>query len=128
MATDALTASFAGPAQLTGSLSKRVFRLFKAQVEDWYDGCRRFSEWEEQNLLDEPTPKQLAEHALALDVLERIGRWFSVASQGDDFPDRETAELVAMTVQDLRDRRALWHGTLKPEQREEILRAVFNEF
>jgi len=36
-------------------------------------------------------------------------------------------ELVTMTLQDLKDRRALWHGKLKPQQREEILRAIFNE-
>jgi ATP-dependent helicase YprA (DUF1998 family) len=44
-----------------------------------------------------------------------------------DFPDRPTTELVAMTLQDLKDARALWHGNMTREDRQEILRAVFNE-
>jgi hypothetical protein len=44
-----------------------------------------------------------------------------------DYPNHTTAELVAMTIQDLKDRRALWHGMLTPERREEILREVFHE-
>src|SRR2546422_3319214 len=34
----------------------------------------------------------------------------SLATQCADFPDHATAELVAMTLQDLKDARALWHG------------------
>jgi hypothetical protein len=32
-----------------------------------------------------------------------------------------------MTLQDLKDARALWYGNLTREGRQEILRAVFNE-
>ena len=69
----------------------------------------------------------LAEHARLLDELEQVGRWLGLATQSPDFPDRGTAELVAMTLQDLKDARALWHGSMTSERREEILRAVFNE-
>jgi hypothetical protein len=44
-----------------------------------------------------------------------------------DFPDHPTTELVAMTLQDLKDARALWHGNLTREGRQETLRAVFIE-
>jgi ATP-dependent helicase YprA (DUF1998 family) len=44
-----------------------------------------------------------------------------------DFPDHPTTELVAMTLQDVKDARALWHGNMTREDRQEILRAVFNE-
>ena len=37
------------------------------------------------------------------------------------------AELVAMTMKDIADRRALWHGTMTPEQREKVLSSVFDE-
>ena len=47
--------------------------------------------------------------------------------QTSGFADQSMGELVAMTLQDLKDRRALWHGKLKPGQRKEILHAVFNE-
>lgn len=55
------------------------------------------------------------------------GGVLSFASRDKDFPNRESAELVAMTLQDLKDRRALWHGKLKPQQRDEILRDIFHE-
>jgi hypothetical protein len=127
MTTDTLTTLLDERADLAGGFSKRVLRVFKTQVEDWQDVCCRVSEWENRHLLDAPTPQKLSEHSDILDELERWGRWFSLATQGRDFPDRPTAELVVMTLQDLKDRRALWHGKLKPKQREEILHAVFNE-
>jgi len=82
---------------------------------------------EDRHLVDQPTPEGLAAHARLLDDLEQVGRWLAGATQGPDFPDRSTAELVAMTLQDLKDARALWHGNMTPEDRQEVLRAVFNE-
>ncbi|PYT02990.1 MAG: hypothetical protein DMF60_19710, partial [Acidobacteria bacterium] len=102
------------PADLAGGLAKRLQRYFKAHVEDWYDVCRQLTAWEERHLIDQPTPERLAEHGRLLDKLEQTGKWLSVATQSPDFPDRPTAELVTMTLQDLKDRRSLWHGTLSP--------------
>lgn len=115
------------PTDLGSGLTARLVRYFKAQVEDWYDVCRQLSAWEEQHLIDHPTPEQSAEHTRLLDELEHVGRWLMRATQTPDFPDRTTAELVAMTMQDLKDRRALWHGPMKPEQREAMLREIFHE-
>ncbi len=117
----------AEPADLVGGVSKRALRLLKAQVEDWYDVCRQLSDWEDQFLLDQPSSERLAEHARFLDELERVGHWMSLVTSSPDFPDRGTAQLVAMTLQDLKDGRALWHGKMTRERRREILRAVFNE-
>ena len=114
-------------ADLAGGISKRALRLLRAQVEDWHDVCRRLSDWEDQHLLDRPGPERLAEHARLLDELERVGTWLSLATGTADFPDRPTAELVGLTLQDLKDARALWHGNITRGRREEILRAVFNE-
>jgi hypothetical protein len=127
MVASGLTISLPEPAELAAGLGKRVMSLLRAQVQDWQDTCSRLTRWEEQNLVDELTPKKLVEHAALLDCLEKLGLWFSVATQKNDFHDRETAEAVALTLQDLKDRRALWHGKLKPEQRKEILHTVFNE-
>ena len=115
------------PAQLNGGLSKRILRLFSAQVEDWYEECRRLSRWEDQHLLDQPAPERSAEHTRLLDELERVGHWLSSVTREPGFPDHASAELVAMTLQDLRDARALWHGNMRPEGRREILRTIFNE-
>jgi len=114
-------------ADLAGGISRRALRLLRAQVEDWHDECRRLSGWEDQHLLDHPGPERLAEHARLLDELERVGTWLSLATGTSDFPDRPTADLVAMTLQDLKDARALWHGNMTRESRQEILRAVFKE-
>jgi len=98
-----------------------------AQVEDWCDVCRRLSLWEERRLVNEPTTVDFSEHARILDELERTGRWVALVTQNADFPDAATSELVAMTLQDIADRRALWHGTMTPEQREKVLTSIFDE-
>jgi len=112
---------------LAGGISQRVLRLLKVQVEDWYDVCRHLSDWEDEHLLDHPSAERLAQHAQLLDELERVGTWMALASGSSDFPDRATAELVNLTLRDLKDARALWHGSLPRERRQEILCAVFSE-
>ena len=114
-------------ADVGAALARRVVRYFKAQVEDWYDVCRGLSAWEDRHLVDQPDSKALGEHLRLLSELTQVGHWLALTSQSPDFPDRTTAELVVMTLQDLQDRRALWHGNMPPERREEILRSVFNE-
>ncbi len=89
--------------------------------------CYRLSGWEDEYLVDVPTPERVAEHRRLLDELEQAGRWLALATQSTEFPDRSTAELVNLTLQDLKDRRALWHGETHPNRREEILKAVFHE-
>ena len=120
------SAACAEPADLAGGVSKRVLRLLKAQVEDWYDVCRQLSDWEDHFLVDQASSDRLAEHARLLDELERVGRWMSLVTSSPDFPDPATAQLVEMTLRDMEDARALWHGNLTKERRQEILRAVFN--
>lgn len=127
MATETLTASLGESADLAGALTQRLARYFKVQVEDWCDVCRRSVALEERHLTDRPTPDVMDEHGRLLDELERVGKFLAQAMQTAGFSDRVMAELVTMTLQDLSDRRALWHGKLQPEQREGILRAVFNE-
>jgi hypothetical protein len=127
MATASPTALGVETADLGTALAKRLVRYFKAQVEDWHDVCRLLSDWEDRHLIDQRTDERLAEHARLLDELEQVGHWLARATQNPDFPDRATAELVALTLQDLKDARALWHGSMSKEQRQEILRAVFNE-
>jgi hypothetical protein len=127
MATDTLTPSFADPSDMTGYVANHVLRFFKTAVEDWSEVSQGLSRWEERHLLDHPTPENLASHAQLLSELEKVAHWLTHVTQSPDFPDRKTTELVAMTIQDLKDRRALWHGKLKPVQREAILHDIFNE-
>ena len=122
------TTPVAAPPSSPRRLATRAARHLKAQVEDWYDECRALTDWEDENLIDNATPERLAEHVRLLDELERVGRWLASATQSADFPDRATAELVTMALQDLADGRAMWHGRkLNEQQRAEILKACFNE-
>jgi len=106
----------------------RAARHLKAQVEDWYDECRYLVEWEDANLVDDPTPARRAEHRRLLDELEQVGHWLASATRSADFPDPSTAELVALTLRDLADSRAMWHGTnLDEKQRKQVLSACFDE-
>jgi hypothetical protein len=127
MATDALTASLGESADLAGALTQRLARYFKVHLEDWCDVCRRSVALEDRHFADQLAPDALAEHARLLDELERTGNFFQQAIQTSGFADQGMMELVTMTLQDLKDRRALWHGKLKPEQRKEILDAIFHE-
>jgi len=127
MATHVPAALPPEPLDVAGGLSQRFLRSFKAQVDDWYDVCRRLSLWEERHLVDEPTPEDFDEHARILYELERTGRWVALVTRNADFPDVAIAELVEMTLKDIADRRALWHGTMTPEQREKVLASIFDE-
>jgi len=99
------------PADFSFGLVSRQVRYFRAQVEDWYEVCRRLTDWEDRYLLEDPIPAQkLEEHARLLDELERVGRWLATATHNADFPDQKTAELVTLTLRSLADRRAMWHG------------------
>jgi hypothetical protein len=128
MNTAVLVSSAATVGPFPARLSASILRHFRAQAEDWYDGCRALSAWEDANLLDEPSAERLAEHAGMLDELERVGRWFARVAQSPDFPDRATADLVSLSLQDLRDRRAMWHGsTLNGQEADQLLRGCFPE-
>jgi hypothetical protein len=115
------------PEEALNSLSRRLQRSFKAQVEDWYDVCRNLSAWENRELIDHPREERLAEHEHFIDQLEQLGRWLEFSAQSGDISEGSTLELIKGTIQDLRDRRALWHGSLNNREREEILRDIFHE-
>jgi hypothetical protein len=128
MSSEAVAAPGAHRETAQGSVASRLVRYFKAQVEDWYDECRHLAKWERDHLVDDCPPASLAQHAQLLDELEQVGNWLAQATRSPDFPDRPTAELVSMALQDLQDARSMWHGsTLSGQQRADILKACFHE-
>lgn len=68
----------------------------------------------------------LAQHARALSTLEWIGGLITRSTEDPRFPDRRFADLIAAMIQDLQDRRAMWHSKMPTEQREQIVREIFN--
>lgn len=128
MTTEASVAPFAEQGASPRRFAARAARHLKAQVEDWYDECRYLVEWEDANLVDDPTPARQAEHLRLLDELERVGRWLASATRSADFPDQSTGELVTLTLRDLADSRAMWHDkNLDEKQRKQVLSACFHE-
>ena len=128
MAAETVTSPRTGDRGSRAGVATRLVRYFKAQTEDWYDECRQLTAWEDEHLVENSSPAILAEHARLLDELERVGRWLYQTTQAPDFPDRATADLVSMTLQDLKDRRAMWHRTqLSEKEKADILRTCLNE-
>src|SRR5439155_14103495 len=110
-----------------GNLQSRLARQFKLQAADWQDTCRALADWEDTHLVESATAEQLGEHAAILDQLERVGHWLEKAGAEAGFVDAGTAEQVQLTIQDLRDSRAMWHGNASSARRKEILRDCFND-
>jgi hypothetical protein len=111
-----------------GRVEAHFLREFSAAVEDWSRCVNVLTAWEDEHLLDVPTPELLAAHKQTIERLLRFGRFISLATQPSEFPDRKVADIVASTQSCLKDKLALWHGPkLSKERREQILKACFKE-
>ena len=120
----------AGPGSsggLVGSFQHRLARQFQVQVADWLDTCRDLAGWEDRSLVEFSSPDRLAEHAAMLDELERVGQWLASAAIQVGSDPGPITEQIHLTLQDLRDSRAMWHGEVPSARREEILRDCFHE-
>ncbi len=111
----------------TRGLQHRLVRQLKVQVADWQDTCRDLAAWEDRYLVSSQPSERLAEHSAMLNELEGVGRWLDDACSQPGFADPETAEQVRLTLQDILDSRAMWHGQISEARREEILRDCFHE-
>jgi hypothetical protein len=109
-------------------IESHFLREFAEVVEDWSRCVNALTAWEDEHLLDDPAPQNVAAHKQTVERLLRFGRFVSLAAQAAEFPDRKTSEIVAATQSCLKDKLALWHGPKQTEQRrEQILKACFNE-
>ncbi len=115
-----------GPS-FVGSLQHRLVRQFKVQVADWQDTCRELATWEDQHLIESQSADRLFEHAAMLDELERVGRWLLATADEPGFEVSATTEQIQLTLQDLRDSRAMWHGRVSETRKQEIRRDCFHE-
>jgi len=111
-----------------GQLEAHFQRELAIVVEEWSRCTNVLSQWEDENLLDNPSPEQLAKHKQMIERLQRFGQFLASVTEQPDFPDKELAAIVSATQNCLRDDLTLWHShTLSEEQRAEILKACFNE-
>ena len=103
-------------------------REFAGGVEDWSRCINLLTAWEDEHLIDNPTPENLAAHKQALERLLRFGRVIARTTGHPEFPDRKVADIVAATQSCLNDKLAMWHGLKQSEERRrEILKVCLNE-
>ena len=105
---------------------KRLSDELSADAEDWSAAVQNLHRFQDEKLLDNPTPENLKAHRRASELLITFGSFIANATKDPAFPNRETHALVEATLQILRDDLALWHGNQNtPEKSAQILAACF---
>jgi hypothetical protein len=105
---------------------KRLSDELSADAEDWSGAVQGLRRFQDEKLLDNPTPENLTAHRRALEMLIAFGNFIANATKCPEFPNRETHAIVEATLQILQDDLALWHGTQNsPEKNAQILAACF---
>jgi hypothetical protein len=97
----------------------------------WFKAIRLFRDAEDERMiLQEPSPSDLREHRTWLASLIAEGeRLLSEAQMLGGLPGglvRFTVADVEASLENLRTDQRMWHGSMSPAQRAEILRAVFD--
>jgi hypothetical protein len=108
-------------------LQTRISQEFAEGVSAWGQSVTALSRWEQEHLLDNPSPDALSAHRRTLDRLIQFGRFLALTTEHPDFPDTALKENVAATLQTLRDKIPLWHGTMSEREADAILKAAFHE-
>ena len=108
-------------------LQARIWQEFSEGIATWGQSVTELSRWEQEHLVDAPSPEVLASHRRAVERLVRFGQFIVAAAQHPEFPVPALREDVAATLQTLRDKIPLWHGTMPMDQAEALLKAAFPE-
>jgi hypothetical protein len=106
-------------------LQARILQEFTEGVDAWGHSVTALSRWEADYLLDNPGADDLAIHRRIVDRLIHFGCFLALTTEHPDFPDIALKQNVAATLQTLRDKIPLWHGTMPQEEAASILRAAF---
>jgi hypothetical protein len=103
-------------------------RELDSAAQEWSRCTRLLAEWENQHLLDNPTPELIASHRQAIERLLRFGKLLLLATEQCGVTNQQARDIVRATQSCLQDKLSLWHGqTLTDQARSEILKACFNE-
>jgi len=108
-------------------LETHILQEFAEGVAAWGQSVTALSRWEDEHLLDNPTPDALAAHRRTVERLIQFGRFLALTTEHPDFPDVALKNNVAATLQTLRDKIPLWHGTTPTAEADAILKAAFPE-
>jgi hypothetical protein len=94
-------------ADLISRLQNQLLAEAREVVEQWSVFVTALARWEEEHLLDNPSPELLADHTATVERCLAFGHLFSC---GMDFPDRQLAEMVLATQSALQDSLRMWHS------------------
>jgi hypothetical protein len=108
-------------------LEARLRYEFAEGVAAWSQSVTALARWEAEHLLDDPGAEVLAAHRRTLERLIQFGHFLARTTEHPEFPDGALRENVAATLQTLRDKIPLWHGTMPGEEADALLKAAFPE-
>ena len=108
-----------------GRLEKRLTAEIADEAEQWSWHLNALARWEQENLLENPSPALLAEHKATVERLLRFGRFLSLATEHPDFPDQSVAMMVRATQRALQDHLEMRHGPGMARQESERILATF---
>ena len=108
-------------------LEMRMLQEFAEGVTAWGQSVTALSRWEDEHLLDSPSPDVVAAHRRVVERLRHFGRFLALTTEHPAFPDTHLKENVAATLQTLEDKIPLWHGTMLKQEADALLRTVFPE-
>ena len=112
--------------EVISRLQRRLHSELANAVEEWSWCVSTLAQWEDDHLLDHPTPQLLADHQTTVRRLLAFGRSLSLATEDPAFTDHRTAESVAATLLVLEDKLRLWHGPrMDRRESDRILAEVF---
>lgn len=113
---------------LVGNLEKRLLAEFALAAEEWSRCVPALTKWEDEHLLDHPSPELLEQHTTTVQRLLAFGRFLSLATEQPVFPDRATAEMVASTLVALQDKLRMWHRPrMSREDADRVISACFRD-
>jgi len=90
-------------------------------------GLKAVNEWENEQLLDNPSPRALERHKALVTGLIRFSKLLAWGASNPEFQDSKTKAVVAAAQAALLDKLAMWHGPTPESEREEVLQKVFGE-
>ena len=108
-------------------LEAHILNEFAEAVAAWGESVTALSRWEDEKLLDNPSPEALDGHRRMVERLIAFGRFLALITQHPDFPVATLKENVSATLQTLRDKIPLWHSSLPKDKGDAILKAAFPE-
>ena len=105
----------------------RILQEFAEAIATWGESATALAAWEDEHLLDNLTPENLATRRCSLERLIGFGKFIARTTDHSDFSDTTVKETVEATLQTLRDKIPLWHSRMPKEEGEAILKAAFPE-